>query len=82
MGANVVNHPTGRRAQMLTRVIRHVLDRTGDRNVRLSGAADYARQHDIVVPANERMSSDLSIADIPDPVTMRIAKQAYKLKFG
>jgi hypothetical protein len=82
MGANVANHPTGRAAQMLTRVIRHVVEVTGDQNVRLSQAAQYAQRHGIRVPASERMSSDLSVADQPDPVIMGVAETEYRQKFG
>jgi hypothetical protein len=82
MGVNVVNHPTGRRAQMLTRIIRHVVEQTGDRDVRLSQAAGYARRHNITVPANERMNGDLSVADVPDAAIMASARAAYKRKFG
>jgi hypothetical protein len=82
MGVNVAHHPTGRAAQMLTRVIRHVVQVTGDRNVRLSQAAQYAQRHGITVPPNERMSSNLSITDRPDPVIMGAATAAYLRKFG
>jgi hypothetical protein len=80
MGKNVVHHPTGRAAQMLTHVIRHVLQ-TGDQNVRLSQAAQYAQTHGITVPLSERMSSDLSVADRPDPVTLATARASWVAKF-
>lgn len=80
MGANVVNHPTGRAAQMLTRVIRHVL-RTGDQNTRLSQAAQYAQIHGIMVPAHERMRNNLFVADQPDRIMMASAKSAWEAKF-
>ena len=82
MGENVVNHPTGRAAQMLTRVIRHVVEVSGDRNVRLSEAAQYARRHGITIPANERMNSNLEVADLPDGRILAIARAEYFRKFG
>jgi hypothetical protein len=80
MGENVVYHPMGRKAQMLTRVIREVL-RRGDRNVRLSQAAQYAQIHNITVPVHELMSNDLSVADRPDPLIIARAEAEWVAKF-
>jgi hypothetical protein len=82
MGANVVNHPKGRSAQMLTRVILHVLTVTRDRNVRLSEAAQYAQKHGITVPADELMDPDLNSSDVPDPGVLKLASEDYQRKFG
>jgi hypothetical protein len=81
MGVNVANHPTGHAAQMITRVIRHVVEQTGDRNVRLSQAAHYARQHGITVPFSQSMSSNLTVADKPNEAIMKVAKDMYRQKF-
>jgi hypothetical protein len=82
MGKHVVNHPAGSAAQMLTRVIRHVVDISHDRNVRLSEAARYAWAWGITVPVSERMNSNLDIVDVPDPVTLATSRAAYVTKFG
>ncbi|KAH4113639.1 hypothetical protein HBH47_208330 [Parastagonospora nodorum] len=82
MGKNVVNHPVGSAAQMLTRVIRHVVDVSHDRTARLSEAARYARAWGITVPVGERMNSNLDIADVPDPVALATFRAAYVTKFG
>jgi hypothetical protein len=82
MGENVVNHPTGRAAQMLTRVIRHVVEVTGDRDVRLSQAAQYAARHGIVVPQNERMAANLDVADSPNAAVILTARNQYFQKFN
>jgi hypothetical protein len=82
MGKNVMRHPTGRAAQMLTRVIRHVVDVTRDKNVRLSQSAQYARQHGIVVLDDERMNTDVDVADVPDAAVMALARAEYHTKFG
>jgi hypothetical protein len=75
MGENVVNHPTGRAAQMLTRAIRHAI-RIGDRSTRLSEAAQFAQTHGITVPAYQRMNTSLSVGNKPDPRVIATAKAA------
>lgn len=82
MGKNVVNHPVGSAAQMLTHVIRHVVEVSHDRTARLSEAARYARAWGITVPVGEHMDADLDVADVPDPTTLVTAKAAYLTKFG
>ena len=82
MGKNVVNHPVGSAAQMLTRVIRHVVEVSHDRSARLSEAARYARAWGITVPAGEHMDPNLDVADVPDPATLATARAAYVAKFG
>lgn len=81
MGENVVNHPQGRAAQMLTRVIVHVLQ-AGDTNVRLSEAAVYAQKHNITVPPSLVMNHDLTAANQPDPITLANARTLFYMKFG
>jgi hypothetical protein len=81
MGQNVANHPTGQQAQMLSRVIQHVVN-VGDRNVRLSQAAQYAAANNITVPANELMDPNLDVADQPDAQTLLTATNEYLLRFG
>jgi hypothetical protein len=55
--------------------------RRGDRNVRLSQAAQYAQIHNITVPVHELMSNDLSVADRPDPLIIARAKAEWVAKF-
>jgi hypothetical protein len=81
MGVNVVRHPTGHAAQMLTRVIEDVIQKN-DRTVRLSQAAQYARDNNITVPAHLRMSNNLDVADKPDATTIATARAEYIRKFS
>ncbi|KAF2818825.1 hypothetical protein CC86DRAFT_413479 [Ophiobolus disseminans] len=81
MGENVVHHLTGRAAQMLTRVIQHVVNVTGDRNVRLSEATQYAQTHGITFLANELMNPNLNVTDKPNPATMAVASADWVQKF-
>jgi hypothetical protein len=82
MGDGVVRLPTGRGAQMLTRVIYHVRNVSGDRNVLLSEAAAYARQHNITVPAHEQMNfMNLDIEDrLPSAAMLATMKADYRAK--
>ncbi|RAR11781.1 hypothetical protein DDE83_004378 [Stemphylium lycopersici] len=83
MGDGVVRPPTGRGAQMLTRVIEHIRNVTGDRNVQLSQAATYARTHGITVPAEEQMDfKNLDAEDKPSLALIVTAMSDYRNKFG
>ncbi|RKF57863.1 hypothetical protein OnM2_071016 [Erysiphe neolycopersici] len=82
MRKNIARHPTGGAAQMLTRVIRHVVEVTGDTNIRLSQATQYARLHGIVGPDAEVMDSDLDVADQSEATVMALARAEYYRKFG
>ncbi|KAF2034141.1 hypothetical protein EK21DRAFT_108184 [Setomelanomma holmii] len=82
MGDGVANHPQGRAAQMLTRVIQHVRQHTKDRNVLLSQAADYAARHGIVVPPNLKMSNKLDVEDKPPKALITAALKAYERRYG
>jgi hypothetical protein len=73
MGVNVVRHPTG--------VIEDVIQKN-DRTIRLSQAAQYARDNNITVPAHLRMSNNLDVADKPDPTTIATARAEYIRKFS
>jgi hypothetical protein len=81
MGDGVVQHPQGRAAQMLTRVIRHVREVTQDRNVLLSQAAAYAARHTITVPGHLVMTSNLTLEDQPPRALISAAKTSYIRKF-
>jgi hypothetical protein len=74
MGENVQHHPSGRAAQLLTRVIRHVLDFTQDRNVRLSEAVQYAQRYGITVDPS------LTITDTPDATVIDVARRDFRSK--
>jgi hypothetical protein len=63
-------------------VIRHVVEVTGDRDVRLSQAAQYAARHGIVVPQNERMAANLDVADSPNAAVILTARNQYFQKFN
>ena len=84
MGDGVAHPPAGRQAQLLTRVIEHVRRVTGDRHVRLSQAAAYARQYNITVPINEQMNvTNLAVEDqLPSPARLLAMKADYWNKFG
>ncbi|EFQ91175.1 hypothetical protein PTT_12040 [Pyrenophora teres f. teres 0-1] len=82
MGDGVRYPPTGRQAQMLTRVIDHVRNVTQDRNVRLSQALAYAQRHGISVPASASIDfSNLAVADTPPTALLRMIKADYERKF-
>jgi hypothetical protein len=81
LGDGVVRPPTGRQAQMLTRVIHHVHTVTRDRNITLSQAAIYAQRHGITVPAHERMSTNLDVEDAPLDALLETIKADYFRKY-
>jgi hypothetical protein len=80
MADGVVRHPTGRQAQMLTRVIDHVRNVTGDRNVLLSQGAAYAQRYDITVPAHEQLSNDIDVEDSPPAALLASIRADYHRK--
>ncbi|KAG9195174.1 hypothetical protein G6011_00294 [Alternaria panax] len=84
MGDGVVRPPHRHKAQMLTRVIQHVRNVTGDRNVRLSEAATYAQKWNITVPAHEQMDfQNLAVEDrLPSAAFLSMIKDDYRTKFG
>ncbi|KAI4649382.1 hypothetical protein J4E93_003700 [Alternaria ventricosa] len=84
MGDGVAHPPARRQAQMLTRVIEHVRRVTGDRHIRLSQAAEYARRYNITVPVNEQMNfMNLAVEDqLPSPARLLAMKADYWNKFG
>jgi hypothetical protein len=82
LGDGVVRPPTGRQAQMLTRVIHHVRNVTRDRNVTLSHAATYAQRHGITVPTYERMGTNLDVEDALSDALRRTIKADYMRKYG
>jgi len=55
-------HPTGKGAQLLTRVIQHVRE-AGDHDLLLSEVVGYAQQHGIVVPVSDQLAEGLDIDD-------------------
>ncbi|RMZ69998.1 hypothetical protein GMOD_00000026 [Pyrenophora seminiperda CCB06] len=83
MGDGVRHPPTGRQAQMLTRVIEHVRNVTQDRNVRLSEASQYAQRHGISVPVTERIDfANLPVEDAPSRALLDTIREDYVRKFG
>ena len=56
------HHPTGKGAQLLTRVIEHVRE-VGDHDLLLSGVVEYAQQHDIVVPVSDQLTGGVDVED-------------------
>jgi hypothetical protein len=61
-GVHNDRHPTGKGAQLLSRVIEHVRN-TDNADLRLSQVADYARQHSIAVPHQDQLLDDLAAED-------------------
>jgi hypothetical protein len=61
----VRHHPTGRGAQLLTRVVQHALKHENPyvRKLRLSQVFDYAARHNITVPEEDRMGP---VAEVDD----------------
>ncbi|KAI4948434.1 hypothetical protein J4E91_005856 [Alternaria rosae] len=84
MGDGVAHPPAGRQAQMLTRVIEHVRRVSGDRHVRLSQAAAYARRYNITVPAHEQIDfTNLTVEDqLPSAARLSTMKDDYRNKFN
>jgi hypothetical protein len=61
-GVHKDRHPTGKGAQLLSRVIEHVRN-TDSYDLRLSQVADYARRHSIAVPHQDQLLDDLAAED-------------------
>ena len=59
LAEGVRHHPTGKGAQLLTRVIHHALahEDPHDRRLKLSGLVSYSVFHGIAVPDDDKMGS-------------------------
>lgn len=69
LAEGVRHHPTGQGAQLLTRVVQHVLKHQDPfhRQLRLSQVVDYAARHDITVPEEDRMGP---VAEVDDKAAL------------
>lgn len=83
MGQGVVRYPTGRAAQLLTHVIQHVRNVTGDRNVLLSQVQQYAVQHNITIPAADRIQPGIAVVmeDTPSRAFLTTIDAEFRRKF-
>jgi hypothetical protein len=61
-GVQIGRHPTGKGAQLLTRMIEHARN-AGKTDLRLSAVSNYARQHSISVPHADRLSNFVAAED-------------------
>ena len=83
MGDGVRHPPTGRQAQMLTRVIEHVRNVTQDTNVRLSEASQYAERYGISVPVSDRMNfANSAMEDRPLRAILDTINNDFRRKFA
>lgn len=77
LAEGVRHHPTGKGAQLLTRVVQHVLaheDPYGTR-VKLSELMDYATRHGITVPEEDKMGP---VAEVEDEAALERHSKASK----
>jgi len=87
-GVHQDRHPTGKGAQLLTRVIKHILHVSYDRKVKLSEIHDYAEAWNITVPDADRLQVDIEAEDA-DAIqrydrkgTVENIHAYYSLRFG
>lgn len=84
MAEGVAVYPTGRDAQLLTRVIHHVRHVSGNRNVLLSQVQQYAAQHGITVPPADVIQPNVNVVagDTPSRAFLGLIEADYLRKFG
>lgn len=69
-------HPTGKGAQLLTRVVQHALAH-GHNNVKLSGVRAYATRYGIAVPAVDAMGPNAAAEDMAALARHKVTAQQY-----